>query len=215
MPRGKVYVIDDDEAMRHSLEFLLGSVDFEVALFGSAQAFLDAMPSLEFGCVVSDVWSHGLRLARGLSRRPVHPALPPRTHRRVRMSAIPTRSPRLAGTPTRLAIAGAALLALAACSSPQPPAAEVAVGRASVERATAAAPEAPMEISSARDKIARANVAMANKDYATARRLAEEADADARLAEAKARASRSETALAEVREGIRQLREQTARADRP
>lgn len=131
------------------------------------------------------------------------------------MSAIPTRSPRLAGTPTRLAIAGAALLALAACSSPQPPAAEVAVGRASVERATAAAPEAPMEISSARDKIARANVAMANKDYATARRLAEEADADARLAEAKARASRSETALAEVREGIRQLREQTARADRP
>ena len=60
MPRGKVYVIDDDEAMRHSLEFLLGSVDFEVALFGPAQAFLDAMPSLELGCVVSDVRMPGI-----------------------------------------------------------------------------------------------------------------------------------------------------------
>src|SRR5689334_720967 len=43
MPRGKVYVIDDDEAMRHSLEFLLGSADFDVALFESAQAFLDSL----------------------------------------------------------------------------------------------------------------------------------------------------------------------------
>lgn len=60
MPRGKVYVIDDDEAMRHSLEFLLNSVDFEVALFDSAQAFLDAMPALEFGCVVSDVRMPGI-----------------------------------------------------------------------------------------------------------------------------------------------------------
>lgn len=60
MPRGKVYVIDDDEAMRHSLEFLLTSADFEVALFDSAQAFLDAMPGLEFGCVVSDVRMPGI-----------------------------------------------------------------------------------------------------------------------------------------------------------
>lgn len=60
MPRGKVYVIDDDEAMRHSLEFLLGSVEYEVALFDSAQAFLDAMPALEFGCVVSDVRMPGI-----------------------------------------------------------------------------------------------------------------------------------------------------------
>jgi two-component system response regulator FixJ len=60
MPRGKVYVIDDDEAMRDSLEFLLNSVEFEVALFDSAQAFLDAIPSLEFGCVVSDVRMPGI-----------------------------------------------------------------------------------------------------------------------------------------------------------
>jgi two-component system response regulator FixJ len=55
MPKGKVYVIDDDEAVRDSLQFLLSSVDFEVALFESAQAFLDAVATLPFGCVVSDV----------------------------------------------------------------------------------------------------------------------------------------------------------------
>ena len=60
MPRGKVYVIDDDEAMRHSLDFLLSSADFEVTLFESAQAFLDGLAGLEFGCVVSDVRMPGI-----------------------------------------------------------------------------------------------------------------------------------------------------------
>jgi two-component system response regulator FixJ len=60
MPRGKVYVIDDDDAMRHSLEFLLNSADFDVRLFESAQAFLDAFSGLEFGCVVSDVRMPGI-----------------------------------------------------------------------------------------------------------------------------------------------------------
>ena len=58
--RGKVYVVDDDEAMRHSLEFLLGSADFQVTLFDSAQAFLAALSALEFGCVVSDVRMPGI-----------------------------------------------------------------------------------------------------------------------------------------------------------
>ncbi len=58
--RGNVYVIDDDEAMRDSLEFLLGSADFNVTLFESAQHFLDALAGVEFGCVVSDVRMHGI-----------------------------------------------------------------------------------------------------------------------------------------------------------
>jgi two-component system, LuxR family, response regulator FixJ len=58
--RGKVYVIDDDEAMRDSLNFLLDSADYEVTLFDSAVKFLDALPSLGFGCVVSDVRMPGL-----------------------------------------------------------------------------------------------------------------------------------------------------------
>jgi two-component system, LuxR family, response regulator FixJ len=58
--RGKVFVIDDDEAMRDSLDFLLGAADFDVTLFESAQHFLDALPGLDFGCVVSDVRMPGI-----------------------------------------------------------------------------------------------------------------------------------------------------------
>jgi two-component system, LuxR family, response regulator FixJ len=53
--RGKVYVVDDDEAVRESLSFLLDSAGFEVSLFETAVSFLDALPHLGFGCVVSDV----------------------------------------------------------------------------------------------------------------------------------------------------------------
>ena len=60
MPKGKVYVVDDDEAMRDSLQFLLGSADFDVTLFESAQAFLNKLGSLDFGCVVSDVRMPGI-----------------------------------------------------------------------------------------------------------------------------------------------------------
>ena len=58
--RGKVYVIDDDDAMRDSLDFLLSSADFYVTLFESARNFLDALPTIDFGCVVSDVRMPGI-----------------------------------------------------------------------------------------------------------------------------------------------------------
>jgi two-component system response regulator FixJ len=58
--RGKVYVIDDDEAMRDSLDFLLAAADFHVSLFESALDFLDALSTLDFGCVVSDVRMPGI-----------------------------------------------------------------------------------------------------------------------------------------------------------
>jgi two-component system, LuxR family, response regulator FixJ len=58
--RGKVYVIDDDEAMRDSLDFLLGAAGFHVTPFESAQHFLDALPDASFGCVVSDVRMPGI-----------------------------------------------------------------------------------------------------------------------------------------------------------
>jgi two-component system response regulator FixJ len=76
--RGKVYVIDDDEAMRDSLDFLLGAADFRVTLFESAQNFLDTLSALDFGCVVSDVRMPGIdgiellkRLKAGGNRFPV------------------------------------------------------------------------------------------------------------------------------------------------
>jgi two-component system response regulator FixJ len=75
---GKVYVIDDDLAMRDSLNFLLGSAGFEVTLFDSAMAFLDVVPALDFGCVISDVRMPGVdgldllrRLQTDLKKLPV------------------------------------------------------------------------------------------------------------------------------------------------
>jgi two-component system, LuxR family, response regulator FixJ len=58
--RGKVYVIDDDEAMRDSLDFLLGSANFDVTLFESANRFLETLSSTDFGCVVSDIRMPGI-----------------------------------------------------------------------------------------------------------------------------------------------------------
>src|SRR5271167_1114458 len=56
----RVYVIDDDAAMRDSLNFLLDAANFEVTLFDSAMKFLDALAGLDFGCVVSDVRMPGI-----------------------------------------------------------------------------------------------------------------------------------------------------------
>lgn len=58
--KGHVYVIDDDPAMRDSLNFLLDSAGFTVTLFDDALAFLEALPALSFGCVLSDVRMPGL-----------------------------------------------------------------------------------------------------------------------------------------------------------
>jgi two-component system, LuxR family, response regulator FixJ len=58
--RGKVYVIDDDAAMRDSLDFLLGSAGFDVTVFESALSFLDSLSTIDFGCIVSDMRMPGV-----------------------------------------------------------------------------------------------------------------------------------------------------------
>ncbi|MEA2345937.1 MAG: two-component system, LuxR family, response regulator FixJ [Thermoanaerobaculia bacterium] len=57
---GRVYVIDDDAAMRDSLDFLLGSAGFNVRLFETAQVFLNELPDLAIGCVVTDIRMPGM-----------------------------------------------------------------------------------------------------------------------------------------------------------
>ena len=54
-PEPIVYVIDDDDAVRHSLEFLLRAAGINVCCFDSAKAFLAALPDITSGCIVTDV----------------------------------------------------------------------------------------------------------------------------------------------------------------
>ncbi len=55
-----VHIIDDDEALRDSLSFLLISANIPVATYGSAAAFLEALPGIATGCVVTDVRMPGM-----------------------------------------------------------------------------------------------------------------------------------------------------------
>ena len=67
-----VHVIDDDEAVRDSLEFMLDAADLQVRTWDSAVAFLDALGTLEHGCIVTDVRMPdmtGLDLVRALKER--------------------------------------------------------------------------------------------------------------------------------------------------
>jgi two-component system response regulator FixJ len=72
--KGKIYVIDDDEAMRDSLNFLLDAAGFEVTLFESAQILLDALSGLPFGCIVSDVRMPGIDGIELLKRMKASPS---------------------------------------------------------------------------------------------------------------------------------------------
>jgi two-component system, LuxR family, response regulator FixJ len=72
MPAEKriVYVIDDDDALRESLAFLLGTAQFSVQSFVSAKAFLEALPAVTKGCIITDVRMpdlSGIDLLRRLS----------------------------------------------------------------------------------------------------------------------------------------------------
>ena len=55
-----VHVIDDDDDARESLIFLLGTADVTVHAYESAQHFLDALPQVSAGCVVTDVRMPGI-----------------------------------------------------------------------------------------------------------------------------------------------------------
>ena len=50
-----VYVIDDDDAVRESLDFLLRTAHLEVRTYNSASAFLMSLPRSASGCIITDV----------------------------------------------------------------------------------------------------------------------------------------------------------------
>lgn len=55
MAEDLVHVIDDDPAVRDSLSFLLETADLRARTYESAAAFLEALPQVQRGCVVTDV----------------------------------------------------------------------------------------------------------------------------------------------------------------
>lgn len=66
-----VFVIDDDEGMRDSIQFLLESVGLRVACFASAEAFQATYDNQQPGCVLVDVCMPGrpgLELQKELCR---------------------------------------------------------------------------------------------------------------------------------------------------
>ncbi|MEO8115339.1 MAG: response regulator FixJ [Phenylobacterium sp.] len=74
-----VHVIDDDEAMRDSLSFLLEAASIPVRTYESAVQFLEQIDQLSPGCIITDVRMpemSGLELVRKLKERGVrHPLI--------------------------------------------------------------------------------------------------------------------------------------------
>jgi len=50
-----VHIVDDDEAVRQSLAFLLSSTGLAVRLYDSASAFLAGLASVKGGCLITDM----------------------------------------------------------------------------------------------------------------------------------------------------------------
>lgn len=55
MKEQKVYIIDDDEAVRDSIKELVESVDLNAEIFESAVSFLDSFTADKAGCLVLDI----------------------------------------------------------------------------------------------------------------------------------------------------------------
>ncbi len=113
---------------------------------------------------------------------------------------------------TLAAACGCVVIAVVSgCASTPPPNDKIAVAQAALQRAEQnGAPEyAPVELATARDKLARAQAAQAHNDELPATQLAEQANVDAQLAEATASEKQSEKAAAQFDASMQALRQST------
>ena len=93
-------------------------------------------------------------------------------------------------------------LPLAACAMPEPPVSEMTAAREMVAQARAmAAQDAPQDVATAQTKLAQAEAAMQREQYEHARLLAQQAEADAKLAWTNAEKQQAQRALREERSG--------------
>jgi hypothetical protein len=114
---------------------------------------------------------------------------------------------------TRIGIVFATVVLMAGCASTPPPIVQMAVARAAVGDANRAGANelAPVQLKSASDKMASAETAMTTKNYEVAKDMAEQAEVDAKLAEATARSVKAQKAADAVQEDSRVLRKEIDR----
>lgn len=102
---------------------------------------------------------------------------------------------------------------LAGCAG-NPPTEQYAVTQSAVNSAVSAGGTefAAVEMKAAQDKFKQAEIAMHDKKYDEAKRLAEQAEWDARVAERKAQAAKADKAVQDARQGVQDLREEGMRS---
>jgi hypothetical protein len=111
----------------------------------------------------------------------------------------------------RLSLSGLVVAAaLSACASAPVPEQQITLSRDAVNRAVSAEATqyAPLEMKAAQDKMFLMERAMGERDYVQARTLAEQIEADANLAERKARAVKWQKQLVDARSGIQVLKQE-------
>jgi Domain of unknown function (DUF4398) len=128
--------------------------------------------------------------------------------------AMRTKLSRLAKT---AAAFSATVVALAACASNPAADEKIAVAKASLQRAEGSgAPQfAPVELATARDKLARAEKANAERNLQPAIMWADQANVDAQFAEATAQQQRSHEAATEFDASMQALRQESMRSSQP
>ena len=105
---------------------------------------------------------------------------------------------------------------ISACGSTNPPTQQITETRMVIEQAEqeGAQEYAPLEIRNAKIKLQQAREAVEAKDHEKATRLLEHARVDAELAQTKAVSAKSQKAAAELKEGIRVLKEELERKNK-
>jgi len=109
-------------------------------------------------------------------------------------------------------VMGSAAL-LAACAGVQPPLEQMATSKAAVNTAisTGANEFAPTQLKAATEKMTRAEKAMSDKNYETAKQQAEQAQVDAQLATAMSNSAKAKKAEVALKEDSRILRQELDR----
>jgi len=130
----------------------------------------------------------------------------------MKLSTIKRKRPLFQAYVPKLAAVALGGLLLVGCAG-NPPNEQFAVTESAVRSAVSAGGTeyAAVEMRAAREKWKQAELAMQNESYDEARKLAEQAEWDARVAERKAQAAKAHQAVQDANQGIQELREEGMR----